>query len=210
MSEGPSASAGVLRRNTPRAIAFGLVALVALTAGDLWSKQWAREALSVAKPAAVAPPVCAADAEGRRGMQRQAVQAQVLIEGHLQLSYAENCGAAFGMLHSAPRWVRASVFTVAALGFMGLLFWMYVRGGGGRMFSAAVPLVASGALGNLIDRLYYGYVTDFIRYHGLFEWPTFNVADIVIAVGAAFLFLDGFGGGLRANSTEPRAETAAT
>jgi signal peptidase II len=141
-------------------------------------------------------------------MQRRPVNAQVIVEGHLQLSYAENCGAAFGMLRSAPHWVRKGLFTVAALGFIGFLMWLFIRGGGGRMFAMAVPLVASGALGNLVDRLHYGYVTDFIRYHGLFEWPTFNVADITIAVGAVFLFLDSFGGGLRARSTEPSAGPA--
>lgn len=210
MAESPKASADSLRPKSGRSIALCLAALAVLTAADLGTKDWAREALSEPHPAGSAPPVCAADANGRRGMQRQPVDAHVLIEGHLQFRYAENCGAAFGVMRSAPSWVRTGIFTVAALGFMGLLFSMYLRGGGGRMFTIAVPLIASGALGNLVDRIRYGYVIDFIRYHGLFEWPTFNVADIAIAVGAAFLFLDGFGGGLRARSAEPRAETTVT
>jgi signal peptidase II len=208
LPESPSAGSAAPRPQTGRPIAQCLIALAVLTAADLGTKQWAREALSVPSAAGHAPPVCAPDADGHRYNQRRPVRAMVLIEGHLQLTYAENCGGAFGVLHSAPRWVRAGIFTVSALGFMGLLLWMFIRGGGGRMFVIAVPLIASGALGNLVDRIRYGYVIDFIRYHGLFEWPTFNVADIAIAVGAVLLFLDGFG--LRARSAETRAETAAT
>jgi signal peptidase II len=209
MSERANASAGV-RRPTARSIALCLGVLALLTAVDLWTKQWARETLSEPKAAEVAPPVCAADSYGHRGTQRQPVRAEVIIEGHLQLRYTENCGGAFGVLRSAARGVRAAVFTISALGFIGLLLWTYVRGGGGRNFAIAVPLMASGALGNLVDRLHYGYVVDFIRYHGLFEWPTFNVADVAIAVGALFLFLDAFGGGLRARSAEARTESAAS
>ena len=179
-----------------------------LTAVDLWSKQWALDTLSVAK--ASAPPVCEAGSSGHVRMQREPVDALVLVEGQLELRYAENCGAAFGMLRTAPSWLRTSFFTVAALGFMTLLMWTYVRGDGGRLFVVAVPAIMSGALGNLFDRVHRGFVVDFIRYHGLFEWPTFNVADIAISVGGALLLIDGFGSRMRASSTEPRSERAAT
>jgi signal peptidase II len=208
MTESPNAHVGTPPRRTARSIALCLTALAVLTVADLWTKEWALETLSQPKPASLTPPVCAPDADGHRGMQRQPTRALVLVEGHLRLSYVENCGAAFGMLGSAPAWVRAGIFFVAALGFTGLLLWMYIRGGGGRMFAMAVPLMVSGALGNMVDRLRYGYVIDFIRYHGLFEWPTFNVADIAITIGALFLFMDGLGSGLRASSAEPSPETA--
>jgi signal peptidase II len=57
-----------------------------------------------------------------------------------------------------------------------------------------VPLIVSGALGNLFDRVRYGYVVDFIRFHWRGEWdyPTFNVADVGISVGVALLIIDGF------------------
>ena len=197
------------QRRTMLSIAICLVALAALRALDLWTKDWAQDRLSVA-PTVDPGPACAPDKNGRFQSQRRGSDFIELVPNYLALRYAENCGAAFGVMRSAPSWVRTGIFTVAALGFMGLLFSMYLRGGGGRMFTIAVPLIASGALGNLVDRIRYGYVIDFIRYHGLFEWPTFNVADIAIAVGAAFLFLDGFGGGLRARSAEPRAETTVT
>jgi signal peptidase II len=134
----------------------------------------------------------------------------VIISGHLQLSYAENCGAAFGMLNTAPRWLRAGIFTVAALAAVAALLWMYIRGSGGRLFALAVPLIASGALGNLVDRLRFGYVIDFIRYHGLFEYPTFNVADAFITVGVACLFLDGMGAKSPTDASAAHAETAET
>jgi signal peptidase II len=207
---GQGAGSDYLRPRSARSIAICLAALAVLTVADLWSKQWALETLSQPKAASLTPPVCAADQDGRRGMQRQPVYARVLIEGHLQLSYAENCGAAFGVLNSAPRWIRASIFSIAAVAAIGVLLWMYIRGSGGLMFALAVPMITSGALGNLVDRLRYGYVIDFIRYHGLFEWPTFNVADATITVGVVFLFLDGIGASQQTGSTEPRTEVAET
>jgi signal peptidase II len=197
-----------MTRRSTGSIALCLTALAALTLADLTTKHWARGALSKPKAAALTPPLCAPDSEGRRGMQRAPVHSTVLIEGHLQLRYAENCGAAFGMLGTAPPALRTGLFTLSALGFTALLLVLYVRGGGGRMFAIAVPLIASGALGNLVDRLHAGYVVDFIRYHGLFEWPTFNVADITIAVGAALLILDGFGVRQRQTAVDPAPEAA--
>lgn len=72
--------------------------------------------------------------------------------------------------------------------------WMFITANGGILFAWAVPLIISGALGNMIDRWRLGYVVDFIRFHlhDGWEWPTFNVADITITVGVAFLLLDGF------------------
>jgi signal peptidase II len=70
---------------------------------------------------------------------------------------------------------------------------MFARGNGGPLFAWSVPLVVSGALGNMIDRVRLGYVVDFIHFHvyDSFEWPTFNVADSTITVGVALLLLDG-------------------
>ena len=67
--------------------------------------------------------------------------------------------------------------------------WLYWTGYGGTLFAVSVPLIASGALGNLVDRFRLGYVVDFIRFHvrEAFVWPTFNVADITITVGVALL-----------------------
>jgi len=61
------------------------------------------------------------------------------------------------------------------------------------MFCAGLAPILGGAIGNLIDRLRYGHVVDFLDFHVLgWHWPAFNVADSAITVGAAILILDGF------------------
>lgn len=187
-----------------RAIVGCLLALALFTAADLWTKAWAMEALS--RAAVTAPPVCTPDAEGRR-YQRLRTQPIVLVPNYLELRYAENCGAAFGLLDESPRWLRATVFLVAGAVAISALLWMFVRGRGGPLFAMAVPLVVSGALGNMVDRVRLGYVVDFIHFHihDRFAWPTFNIADATITVGVALLLLDGL---RRPESTVPTPGSA--
>lgn len=188
---------------SPRSIALCLVALIALTALDLWTKHWAEGALSLERSQALSE-VCTPDAEGRYFMQRQRTDSIVLVPNYLELRYAENCGAAFGMLDEAPRALRVFVFMGAGLVAIGALLWMFLRGHGGPLFAASVPFIASGAFGNMVDRLRLGYVVDFIHFHihDKFEWPTFNIADAAITVGVALLLLDGL------RRTAPAAEPA--
>ena len=177
-------------RRGNRAIVGCLLALVLFTVADLWTKAWAMEVLS--RAAVTAPPVCTPDADGRR-YQRLRTQSIVLVPNYLELRYAENCGAAFGLLDDSPRWLRTMVFMAAGTIAIAALLWMFVRGRGGPLFAMAVPLVVSGAIGNLVDRVHLGYVVDFIYFHiyDRFEWPTFNIADATITVGVALLLLDG-------------------
>ncbi|MEY4582005.1 MAG: hypothetical protein RL701_6708 [Pseudomonadota bacterium] len=179
-------------RRTPRAIAIMLVSLVVYTALDLWSKEWALDHLSRERTAEK-PALCVPNAQGHTPFQRQPLPPQPLIEGVINLSYAENCGAAFSMLRTAPALVRHVVFGVANVAALGMLIFLFVRGSGGVLFGAAVPLIASGAAGNLSDRVRHGFVVDFIRVDPrLFEYPVFNVADIAIAVGVGLLLIDNF------------------
>lgn len=109
---------------------------------------------------------------------------RIEISGIFDLSYVENRGASFGML-SGMRWLLSviSVGVALALGaWLGRLT---------RPFAATgVAFIIGGALGNLYDRLAYGYVVDFLDFSGLhFPW-VFNVADMAINVGIAFLLLD--------------------
>lgn len=177
---------------TLQSIVICLVALVALTALDLWTKGWAQERLSVA-PAVTTSPACTPDKNGRFSSQRRGSDVIELVPNFLALRYAENCGAAFGTLDEAPRSLRVVLFTSAALVAIGALLWMFVRGHGGPLFAASVPFIASGAIGNMIDRLRLGYVVDFIHFHvyDKFHWPTFNIADTTITIGVALLLLDG-------------------
>ena len=178
-------------RNT-RALAIMLASLLFYTFADLASKEWALDTLSRARNA-TPPPVCQPDEAGYVRMQRLPDRIVTLIPGYLEFRYAENCGAAFGMLRTAPSWVRALIFGVAGIGACIVLTLMFIRGTGGKLFAWSVPLVLSGAIGNLTDRIRHGFVVDFIRFHiqNNWEYPTFNVADIAIAVGVGFLLLDG-------------------
>ncbi len=109
---------------------------------------------------------------------------KIEISGVFDLSYVENRGASFGML-SGMRVVLSLVSIGVA---MGLTVWL------GRLArpiaAAGVALIIGGALGNLYDRIAYGYVVDFLDFSGLaFPW-VFNVADAAINIGIAFLLLD--------------------
>jgi signal peptidase II len=176
-----------------RAIAICLFALAALTALDLWTKSWAEDTLS-REPGRPVAPACELDRHGQYEMQRWRAESIVLVPNFLELRYDENCGAAFGMLNTAPRWVRLIVFLGAGFAAIVWLLVMFVRGYGGTLFAWAVPLVVSGAAGNITDRVRLGYVVDFIRlhYYDKAAWPTFNVADATITVGVVLLLLDGF------------------
>jgi len=101
-----------------------------------------------------------------------------------------NTGAAFSFLATAAGWQRW-FFVVLGLAATVFIVWMLLRHGGQRLFSFALALILGGALGNVIDRLLHGYVVDFIQVHwGSAYFPSFNVADSAISVGAALLIVD--------------------
>jgi signal peptidase II len=181
-----------------QALALCVVATVFFTALDLWTKDWAVEHLSRPQDFPV-PPACTPNERGHQYPQRARGESIELVANYLELRYAENCGAAFGLLDEAHRWVRVGVFMSAGTLAVVALFVMFCSGG--PLVAWSVPLVVSGALGNMIDRIRLGYVIDFIHFHvyDSFEWPTFNVADSTITVGVALLLLDG----MRRNEPAP-------
>ena len=174
-------------------IAACVVSTLALVALDIGSKTWAENALS-AERTGERPEVCASDEDGYIRYQRARRPGIVVIEDVFEFEYAENCGAAFGLLRNAPTGVRTGIFGLAATAATIVLMWLFAMGRGGAWFAWSVPFVVSGALGNLIDRIRYGYVVDFIHWHWReeFDYPTFNVADIAITVGVIMLLIDGF------------------
>ncbi|AKF06573.1 signal peptidase II [Sandaracinus amylolyticus] len=180
-------------RRSNALIAACIVSTIALVALDIGTKTWAEGALSTERTGE-RPEVCAADDDGYIRYQRARRPGLVVIEDVFELEYAENCGAAFGLLRNAPTGVRTTIFGVAATAATLVLLWLFIQGRGGPWFAWSVPFVVSGALGNLIDRIRYGYVVDFIHWHwrDAFDYPTFNVADIAITVGVVLLLIDGF------------------
>ena len=101
-----------------------------------------------------------------------------------------NVGAAFSFLAGASGWQR---WFFVGLGAVAAVFivWMLRSHGGQRLFSWALSLILGGAIGNVLDRLLHGYVVDFIQVHAAgWYFPSFNVADSAITVGAVLLILD--------------------
>ncbi|MCB1842019.1 MAG: lipoprotein signal peptidase [Halioglobus sp.] len=109
------------------------------------------------------------------------------------LTLHHNTGAAFSFLHSAGGWQRYFFSTVAAVISAGVMVWLYLLPRGQRLLAFGLALILGGALGNFWDRVALGYVVDFIsvHYQGWY-FPTFNIADSAITVGAGCLLLDSF------------------
>jgi len=114
------------------------------------------------------------------------------LTGFFNLILVFNKGAAFSLLANAPGW-QTPLLVAFALGAALIVSVLLVRSAGRRTFCAGLALILGGAIGNVIDRLRYGYVVDFLDLHAAgWHWPAFNVADSAITIGAALLILDGF------------------
>lgn len=113
-----------------------------------------------------------------------------VIAGFFDLTLVYNTGAAFSFLAGAGGWQRwfFTAIGVAAAVFIVFLLW---RHGSQRLFGWSLTLILGGAIGNLIDRLLHGRVTDFVLlYWRDYYFPAFNVADSAITVGAVLLIVD--------------------
>jgi signal peptidase II len=108
-----------------------------------------------------------------------------------QLTYLRNQGAAFSFLSQAGGWQRWFFIGLAVVASGFICYWLRKLDQDRRWEAAAWALVLGGALGNLIDRILYGYVIDFLDvYYGEWHFPAFNVADSAITVGVGMLLLD--------------------
>lgn len=110
------------------------------------------------------------------------------------LVLAHNTGAAFSFLSDAggmQRWLFSSIAVVASA----WIVWLLRRHSAQTLFALALSLILGGALGNLIDRIAYGHVVDFLHFHwDEHYFPAFNIADSAITCGAFLLILDSFKG----------------
>lgn len=117
-----------------------------------------------------------------------------VVEDFFHLVYHRNTGGVFGLFSGSPSGLRITLFVIVTLAALGFVVYL-IREWGRESRSAlvALSLVAGGALGNLIDRIAYGEVIDFIdwHWHG-HHWPAFNVADSAITVGTAILLFSVF------------------
>ena len=142
----------------------GLAISLAVIILDQVTKLWAASVLSYATPVAIFPG--------------------------FNLTLLHNPGAAFRFLGDADGWQRW-FFLALALGVSGwLVLWLRKLGEHERWMGLSLSLLIGGALGNAIDRVYLGYVIDFIDLYCCgYHWPAFNIADSAISVGAVLLFV---------------------
>jgi signal peptidase II len=125
------------------------------------------------------------------------------VTSFFNLVLVHNTGAAFSFLANAGGWQRW-FFAAVSIVISAVIVAMLRRHGHNHLLAGALALVLGGALGNLHDRLRFGYVVDFVQLHaGGYYWPAFNVADSAITIGVALLLWDG----LRAGSA-PQAQPA--
>lgn len=109
------------------------------------------------------------------------------------LTLAHNYGAAFSFLASASGWQRWFFVILAVVVSLVLVIWLKKLQHHARLEAVSLALILGGAIGNVIDRLIYGYVVDFLDvYYGSYHWPAFNIADSAICVGAVLLIFDSF------------------
>ena len=147
-------------------MAWLLLSLVVVGLDQL-SKYWALGALTLHSPQPVVP--------------------------HFDLTLVFNQGAAFSFLSDAGGWQRWFFVVLATLVSVILVVWILRLGRGQRWLGGALALVLGGAVGNLIDRVRFGHVVDFIDlYYQGYHWPAFNIADSAITAGAVMLLIDAF------------------
>ncbi|MES2504010.1 MAG: signal peptidase II [Myxococcota bacterium] len=115
------------------------------------------------------------------------------------LIYKENPAAAFSITSSIPDWIRKPLLTtVSIVASLFFLVWYFRLKNPDRLILVSFSLIMGGAIGNLIDRMRLGYVIDFLDVHAAFlgyagsHWPTFNIADSAIVVGAIGIFAHSF------------------
>jgi len=113
----------------------------------------------------------------------------------LAIRKAYNSGAAFSFLGDASGWQRWFFITLAIGVIILLVAWLSRLSATQKWTALALALILGGAAGNLVDRVVYGHVIDFIDvYYGSWHWPTFNIADSAITAGAILLLLEAFTG----------------
>ena len=116
-----------------------------------------------------------------------------VIPRFFNIVHTENPGAAFGMFSDSPtewRGILLVGISAAVMAILGVMLWR-MAAAQSQVMSTGLALVFGGALGNLVDRLFRGTVTDFLQlFFGSYEFPSFNAADSAISVGAVLLLID--------------------
>ncbi len=175
---------------------FILVALICLVA-DHATKYWARHSLPV-HPAGCAIP---ADIVAHKCVGVK----DPVIDGYWDWRLSFNPGSAFGLFDSQTG-ARIFLSIVGVLAVVAMVFMVKKAKDHQTLLAVALGLVAGGAVGNLLDRMYFGVVTDFVLWHyHAKEWPVFNVADVALVIGVGMMFFDVGGDGKKSKKKKPAA-----
>jgi len=166
---------------------FAIVSLVSLIA-DQATKIWARHAL---------PIDCGPHGDGNLGVVDALVQRKCIgkavgvIDGFWDWRLSMNPGSAFGLFSGTGSFGRIMLSIVGIAAVAGMIWMLRKARPDQRVLHWALAFVAGGAVGNLIDRIYFGVVTDFVLWrYKTKEWPVFNIADVVLVVGVGLMFID--------------------
>lgn len=115
----------------------------------------------------------------------------VIVRGFLRFAYTENPGIAFGQLQDSGQFGRWFFVVLAAAAAIAVFYYFMRTARNDDRVLGACALLLAGIVGNLTDRARLGYVVDFIVVHaGDYHWPTFNIADASITIGAVLLAID--------------------
>ena len=118
----------------------------------------------------------------------------IKIMPYFNLTYVHNTGAAFSFLSDAGGWQRWFFAGLAVIISAVIAVWLAKLKRHETLLAVALSLVLGGAIGNLIDRLIYGYVIDFLDvYYQSWHWPAFNIADSAITLGVVLMLAESFG-----------------
>lgn len=112
---------------------------------------------------------------------------------YFNLTLAHNTGAAFSFLAQAGGWQRWFFVGLTTIISIVLFIWLKKLSSTAKLEAISISLILGGAIGNVIDRIYFGYVVDFLDfYYGTAHFAAFNIADSAICIGAGLLILDSF------------------
>lgn len=115
---------------------------------------------------------------------------KTVVDGYFDLRYSENAGVAFGMMQGLP-FGRLLLALLAVGAFLLVIYYLAKTEPEQTRLHVALGFIGGGAVGNLIDRIAFGRVTDFIVWKvGVHEWPAFNIADAALVIGVALMALD--------------------
>jgi signal peptidase II len=168
-------------------IIVGALSIIA----DQVTKIWARAALPLKGTGSLAEGACAIPTDMVGPRPRCFAETVPFIDGFWDWRLSMNPGSAFGLFGSNQGAARVFLSVVGVAAVAGMVWMLKKSRADQKVLHWALALVAGGAIGNLIDRIYYGYVTDMVLWrYQKHEWPVFNVADVVLVVGVGLMFID--------------------